>query len=331
MPERQLPVRRSGSLRSNRQAETLPVGPARSRLPSAKPACGQLRQFLRLHPRPIVLHAEHKGGVELIEHHGHVAAGPVVADGVVHQVANGLFGEGGVGADDGGGRRDGHVEVHRAGAGEWLMAGHNTFDQRAEVDRPGFNRHRAVQTAGRRQVRGTAIPLSHSVTTHVAADTPFLDQTGSVFTPSSLRRTVHVVSFIFTRCAAICPPLVSSLKKVHAAIADAPVTLVSYSVDPTNDSVSVLGEFGLTRGIDPARWKLLTGSVSGVHQVARDLYFADDDGMRKSLADPETFLHTEKVLLIDHDGHIRGLYNGTQPFEIQKLIEDLGVLNAAEQ
>jgi protein SCO1/2 len=172
-------------------------------------------------------------------------------------------------------------------------------------------------------------PVAHSVTTHVASDTPFLDQTGSAFTPSSLRGTVHVVSFIFTRCASICPPLVSSLKKVQAATAGAPVTLVSYSVDPTNDSVPVLREFAVSRGIDSARWKLLTGSVNGVHQVARDLYFADDDGMRKSLADPETFLHTEKVLLIDRGGHIRGLYNGTQPFEIQKLIEDLSVLGVA--
>ena len=62
-------------------------------------------------------------------------------------------------------------------------------------------------------------PVSHSVTTHAAGDTPFLDQAGTPFTPSSLRGTVHVVSFIFTRCAAICPPLVSSLKKVQAATA----------------------------------------------------------------------------------------------------------------
>lgn len=172
-------------------------------------------------------------------------------------------------------------------------------------------------------------PVAHSVSTHVASDTPFLDQAGRAFTPASLRGTVHVVSFIFTRCASICPPLVSSLKRVQTATAGAPVTLVSYSVDPMNDSVPVLREFALSRGIDSTRWKLLTGSVNGVHHVARDLYFADDDGMRQSLADPETFLHTEKVLLIDRDGHIRGLYNGTQPFEMQKLIEDLSVLGAA--
>jgi protein SCO1/2 len=170
----------------------------------------------------------------------------------------------------------------------------------------------------------TKVP--HSATRHLVSDTPFLDQTGSAFAPASLHGRVHVVSFIFTRCAAICPPLVSSLKKVQVATAGSDVMLVSYSVDPTRDSVDVLRTFGAARGVDSAHWKLLTGTLNGVHQVARDLYFADDDGMRKSLANPDVFLHTEKLLLIDRDGHIRGIYNGTQPFEIQKLIEDLRIL-----
>ena len=166
-------------------------------------------------------------------------------------------------------------------------------------------------------------PVPHSVTDHLASDTPFLDQSGQAFTPGTLKGRVHVVSFIFTQCAAICPPLVASLKKVQAAT---DVALVSYSVDPANDSVAVLGEFGHARGIDPARWQLLTGTREGVHTVARDLYFADDEGMRQTLANPNTFLHTEKLVLIDTEGRIRGVYNGTQPFEIQKLLEDLRAL-----
>ncbi len=172
--------------------------------------------------------------------------------------------------------------------------------------------------------------VSHSTTKHLGSDTPFLDQSGQPYTPASMAGQVHVVSFVFTRCAAICPPLVTSLKKVQAATVGTEVALMSYTVDPEYDTVEVLGAFAEARGIESARWKLLTGSVSGVHQVARDLYFADDDGMRRSLADPNTFLHTEKVLLIDRDGHIRGIYNGTQPFEMQKLVEDVARLTAAD-
>lgn len=170
--------------------------------------------------------------------------------------------------------------------------------------------------------------VSHSVTAGAAAEEPFVDQAGTPFRLSSLRGRVHVASFIFTRCTAICPPLVSSMTRVQTAVAGTEVMLLSYSVTPDVDTVEVLAEFGHDRGVDPDRWKLLTGNPSGVISVARDAYFADDDGLRESLAAPDAFLHTEKVLLVDADGHIRGVYNGTQPFEVQKLIGDIRALSA---
>ena len=151
--------------------------------------------------------------------------------------------------------------------------------------------------------------VDHSVTVGTAADEVFVDQTGESFTLESLRGRVHVASFIFTRCSVICPPLVSSMAKIQAATADTDIVLLSYSVTPDLDTVDVLEEFGRDRGVDSDRWKLLTGNPSGVLRVAHDVYFADDDGVRESLEEPEAFLHTEKLLLIDQDGHIRGVYS----------------------
>jgi len=169
-------------------------------------------------------------------------------------------------------------------------------------------------------------PVDPSVTAGSLAAERFVDQTGAGFTLDSLKGRVHVASFIFTRCSVICPPLVSSMKAVQSAVAGMDVALLSYTVTPELDTVDVLRAFGEERGVDASRWKLLTGNPSGLLRAARDLYFADDDGMRSSLARPDAFLHTEKLLLVDGAGHIRGVYNGTQPFEIQKLIEDIGEL-----
>lgn len=169
-----------------------------------------------------------------------------------------------------------------------------------------------------------ATGADHSVVRHVLADTPFLDQRGRPVTPASLAGQAHVASFIFTTCASICPPLVSSLKRVQA---QANIPMVSYSIDPSTDTVEVLAQFGRDRGIDPARWALLTGTPDGVRRIARDLYFADDDGLRDIV--PEgVFLHSEKVLLVDADGRLRGVYNGTQAFEIDKLLADIATLQA---
>lgn len=169
-------------------------------------------------------------------------------------------------------------------------------------------------------------PVAHVVTEASASDEEFLDQTGRSFRPADMAGSVHIVSFMFTRCSSICPPLITSLRRVQTALAGTGVTVLSYSVTPDLDPPAVLAQFGREKGVDPTRWRLLSGSASGVRSVAHDLYFADDEGMRMSLEDPNAFLHTEKLLLVDREGRIRGVYNGTQAFEIDKLLADVRVL-----
>ncbi len=144
----------------------------------------------------------------------------------------------------------------------------------------------------------------------------------------SLDRRIHVASFIYTQCAAVCPILVAQLTRVQSAIQSMPnAVIVSYSVTPDTDTPKALAAFGRERKIDPARWWLVTGSRSTIYDLARRSYFADDDRAGSS----EAFLHTEKLLLVDGDRHIRGVYNGTQPHEIDLLIQDVARLDAETQ
>jgi protein SCO1/2 len=151
-------------------------------------------------------------------------------------------------------------------------------------------------------------------------------QTGAPITDRDLAGRVHIASFIYTRCSAICPALVSNLKRVQAAIDDLRVVMLSYSVTPDLDPPAVLAAFGRERGIDPARWKLVTGDRDQIYALARDTYFASDERLRARLTDSSAFLHTEKLVLVDRQGHLRGVYDGTQPFEIDHLIEDARTL-----
>ena len=41
----------------------------------------------------------------------------------------------------------------------------------------------------------------------------------------------------------------------------------------------------------------------------------------------ELFLHTEKVLFVDQNGRLRGVYNGSLSFEVEKLIVDIELLS----
>jgi protein SCO1/2 len=152
-------------------------------------------------------------------------------------------------------------------------------------------------------------------------------QTGTRFSDVDLNGRVHIASFIYTRCSGVCPMMVQQLSKVQDALDTRPgATLVSFSVTPQNDTPELLAKFGEMKGIDPARWKLLTGSAEQIYNLARTSYFADDGRLNGTQPAAEQFLHTEKLLLVDQTGRLRGVYNGTLSHEIDKLIADLDTL-----
>ncbi len=152
-------------------------------------------------------------------------------------------------------------------------------------------------------------------------------QTGSTFTDADLTSRVYVASFVYTRCSELCPRLVRSLQRVQASVGDPRFLILSFSVTPDLDTASVLASFGRERQIDPARWKLLTGDRQVIYRLARESFFASDERLQAS--DADAFLHTEQLVLVDGAGRIRGVYNGTQPSDVDHLIEDAGQLLAA--
>jgi protein SCO1 len=72
------------------------------------------------------------------------------------------------------------------------------------------------------------------------------------------------------------------------------------------------------------RWHLLTGDKASIYKLARQSYYAEEQiGFTKDSSD---FLHTEHILLIDKNRHIRGIYNGTLQLEVERMIEDMKIL-----
>lgn len=152
-------------------------------------------------------------------------------------------------------------------------------------------------------------------------------QTGAPLSGTDLRGRIHVASFIYARCSVVCPIMVERLMEVQKAARSWPdVQLVSFSVAPDVDTPESLRTFGTARGIDPARWSLVTGDRRQIFHAARTFYFADDGRLTGG---DDDFLHTEKVLLVDREGRLRGVYNGTLRADIDRLLEDIGRLRAA--
>jgi protein SCO1/2 len=198
-----------------------------------------------------------------------------------------------------------------------------------------------VAWARSRAFGGEADPLpyyeSHDLTprwsgsgasAHRIAPFVLTSQSGTRVSDADLAGKVHVASFIYTRCAVVCPALVKSLKRVQSEIGDPRLVIVSYSVTPELDPPAVLASFGRERGIDPSRWYLLTGDREVIYRLARDSYFTSDDRLPRTPGEAGALLHTEQLVLVDRNGQLRGIYNGTQPAELDHLVADAQILLA---
>ena len=101
------------------------------------------------------------------------------------------------------------------------------------------------------------------------------------------------------------------------------IMLLSHSVTPDIDSVSVLYDYGVEFGADPEKWWLMTGPKKQIYDLARKSYFAVLDEGDGGLQD---FIHTENVILVDPYGRLRGYYDGTSEEEMGKLVQDISLL-----
>lgn len=162
---------------------------------------------------------------------------------------------------------------------------------------------------------------------HRIAPFSFTDQDGAEVTNASLKGKIYVADFFFTSCPSVCPKMTKSYKRIQDAFLNDPeVALVSHTVDPTTDTPAHLARFARENGIVSGKWHLVSGDTAAVYTLARTSYFVEKQiGLKKGTNE---FLHTENMILVDQDAHIRGVYNATLPAEANRVIEDIRTLKA---
>lgn len=153
----------------------------------------------------------------------------------------------------------------------------------------------------------------------------FTNQNGETITEKTFKNKIYVVNFFFTSCPGICPKMTKNMKLVQDAFKeDADVLLLSHSVTPEKDSVSVLKDYAESNGVISGKWHLVTGVQKEIYNLGRTGYFAEEDlGIYKN---ENEFLHTENLILIDKNRHIRGIYNGLNKRSVDQLINNIKIL-----
>lgn len=156
----------------------------------------------------------------------------------------------------------------------------------------------------------------------VVPDFSLINQDGQPVTQQQYRGGIYVADFFFTRCEGICPKMTNQLARVQEAfLKDKEVKIVSFTIDPKYDSSKVLKAYAGKYRADLDKWNFVTGPANTIHQLAREGY-----GVVAPLSDTAGLDHSDKLILIDRQGWIRGYYNGTEPKDVDRLITEINIL-----
>lgn len=173
----------------------------------------------------------------------------------------------------------------------------------------------------------------------------FMDQTGGAFESTALvagegrAGCVWIADFVFTNCAGPCPIMTLQMAEVQKNLEDLNageerrVRFVTFSVDPERDTPEVLRAYARQFNAGPG-WTFLTGERAAIHELSARGFFLPVVEMRLAASqpidatiaeevvalDPEHGIgHSTKFVLVDHQGRIRGYFDGTEPEECARL------------
>ena len=157
---------------------------------------------------------------------------------------------------------------------------------------------------------------------HRIAEFSFINQVGDTISNADVRGKVYVADFFFTSCPTICPVMKKEMLRVFENFKENPNFLIlSHSIYPFHDTPEVLKDYSEKLGIENANtWNFLTGDQEKIFEMGQTSY------LTTAMADqmePGGFLHSGAFLLIDQQGRIRGVYDGTKSDQVDRLINDI--------
>ncbi len=166
--------------------------------------------------------------------------------------------------------------------------------------------------------------IQHVIKYHTIADFSLINQNGKTITQEDYKDKIYVADFFFTTCLTICPIMTDNMIVLQEKLKkDSEVMLLSHSVTPAIDSVAQLKKYALEKGVNDAKWNLVTGDKKQIYALARKSYLAvKEDGN----GDEYDMIHTENFILVDQKKRIRGFYDGTKEEDIVQLLNDIQIL-----
>jgi len=151
-----------------------------------------------------------------------------------------------------------------------------------------------------------------------------LNQNARTVSADTLRGKVWVAAFFFTHCPSICPRITRRMRALQVAAAPKvpALELVSFSVDPENDTPPALLAYARRFDADLGTWSFLTGDLAVVKRTVVDGFKLALDGKADPAAENGGIIHGSHLVLVDRTLAIRGYYRTDDEDDMARILED---------
>lgn len=152
----------------------------------------------------------------------------------------------------------------------------------------------------------------------------FVNQDSAVVTEQTVNGKIFVTDFFFTSCPSICPKMKKEMLRVYDKYKDNnEVAILSFSIDPTRDTVAKLKNYTQKLGIEnSSKWSLLTGNKDSIYATAKHFLISAAEDPNA----PGGHVHSGNFILVDKQKRLRGYYDGTDSKSVDKLLTDMDLL-----
>lgn len=154
----------------------------------------------------------------------------------------------------------------------------------------------------------------------------FTDQNGDSFGLDDLKGKWWVADLVFTNCTTVCLPMTTNMSSLQDSLNEEGIDaeLVSFSVDPENDTPEVLKDYAKEYGADESNWHFLTGYE--FHKIKEISVKSFRQLLQEAPEGSDQVTHGITFILVDPDGEVIKSYNGSKMSEMEDIVDDLKIV-----
>lgn len=146
------------------------------------------------------------------------------------------------------------------------------------------------------------------------------DQDGKKLNSKELSNGIVIANFFFANCKDVCPTMNRRLAGVYDKYKEfSEVQFLSITVDPDNDSVSVLNKYASKYKANSKIWHFVRAEKEELFKIGQGFLLPIN-------VEEKTIDHSQQFILLDKSKRIRGSYDSFSDVEIKRLEEDIKVL-----